>query len=204
MPPESQDMDLSRINAYKREFMRVARQVCPQYEVREEQKETINDIFRWCMRLPGRYNPGKGLWICGNIGTGKSTMLAIVKEFCKMVRPIECGRFYSFRTVTESELCSMFANEGFRGIEDFADSHRLAIDDIGIVDYPINHYGTTLNVIQYMLQTRYDKRHNAFTHVTTNITREECCSLYGVRVYDRCKEMFNIVEFPPGKTFRKN
>lgn len=185
--------------------MRVARQICPDFVVRPEQKETINDIFRWCMMLIGKLDPGKGLWLCGNIGVGKSTMLRIVKEFCKRVRPLdEQGKQYSFCIVTEAELCAMYAKEGYKGIEKYVDSRRLAIDDIGIVDYPVNHYGTTLNVIQHFLQTRYDKRHKGFTHVTTNISKEECIKLYGVRVYDRCKEMFNIVEFPQGKTFRKS
>jgi len=196
-------MDLSKIDDYKRLFMRVAAAECPGFSVLPEQRETVNDIFRWCMMLDGKHSPDKGLWLYGNIGTGKSTMLRIVKEFCKMVRPPgNNGRIYSFAIVNAVDICARFSARGFPGIEDYIGSSRLAIDELGSEVIPTGYYGTPLNVIQHLLQGRYDRKHSSFTHVTTNISLKQISSMYSPRIYDRCKEMFNFVEFK-GKTFRK-
>ncbi|MCM1452660.1 MAG: hypothetical protein NC102_10395 [Clostridium sp.] len=196
-------MDLSRINAYKRDFLRVANEVCPGYALRDEHKPLVNDIFRWCMMLDGKLDTAKGLWLYGNIGTGKSTMLEIVKRFCSSVRPKDKKGFpYCFRTTAAVEICGEFAKGGFEGIQTYIDSPRQALDDIGMECVPTGHYSTSLNVIQYILHRRYDKRFDSFTHVTTNLTFEQAAKRYDARIYDRCKEMFNFVEFT-GKTFRK-
>lgn len=196
-------LDLSRINAYKHGFLHVAKEVCPGYELRQEQKPLLNDIFRWCMMLDGALDPSKGLWLYGNIGTGKSTMLEIVRRFCSMVRPKdEKGFPYSFRTTNAVEICGEFAERGYEGIKTYIDSPRQAFDEVGAECVPTGHYGTQLNVIQYILQHRYDNRFDNFTHVTTNLTKKQITERYDGRIYDRCKEMFNFVEMS-GKTFRK-
>ncbi len=196
-------MDLSRINSYKQMFMQYARTECPGFTVQPELRETINDIFRWCMMLEGRLDPDKGLWLYGNIGTGKSTILRIVKQFCKVVRPrCQDGWPYSFAIFNAVDICSVFAGKGFDGLKEFVDSDRLAIDELGSETIPTGHYGTPLNVIQHLLQSRYDKRHRSFTHVTTNLSIEQIADIYTPRIYDRCKEMFNFVEFT-GRTLRK-
>lgn len=196
-------MGLSRIDDYKRYFMQVANDVCPGFQVQPCQRDIVNDIFRWCMMLNGRLDVNKGLWLCGNIGTGKSTMLRIVKEFCKVVRPpLKPGYEYSFAIKNANEICSGFIKKGYDGIEESVDSPRLAIDELGREPLETGHYRNSLNVIGYILQCRYDKRFTNITHVTTNCTDEDIKSRYGLHIYDRTKEMFNIVKFT-GSTFRR-
>lgn len=197
-------MDLSRIDAIKRQFINVAESVCPGFTIRNDQKVLMHDIFAWCMMMPGKYDPNKGLWLHGDIGTGKSTMLEIVKQFCGLIRPKFEGKFpYSFRTSNAITVCGEFADNGYNGIESYITSRRQAFDELGSEYSPTSHYGTVDNVMQYILQRRYDNRHESFTHVTTNLTIEQVSERYGARIYDRCKEMFNFVEMR-GKTFRKN
>lgn len=181
--------------------MEIANGICPGYEIREELRETINDLFRWCMMLDGKLDTNKGLWLYGNIGTGKSTMLRIIKEFCKEVRPKSDGKIYSFAIISANEICRKYAKKGDDGISEYIKSRRLAIDEIGTETIPTAHYSNAINVIEQVLLARYDNRFDSFTHVTTNLTEDERKSRYKLRVYDRCKEMFNFVEFK-GKTFR--
>lgn len=200
-------VDLLKINELKHYFLMVARSICPDYQIRQEQKPLINDIFNWCIKVNGRYNPDKGLWIWGDIGIGKSTLLEIVRGFCHDVRPhADDGSGYmmpySFRTTNAIEVCSEFSRHGYAGIDTYIKSSRQAFDELGSESCPTGYYGTVENVFQYVLQRRYDSRFVNFTHVTTNMTIDEISDRYGARIYDRCKEMFNFVEMR-GATWRK-
>lgn len=74
-------------------------------------------------------------------------------------------------------------------------THKPKADLInGAESIQSGYYGNQLNVMQYILQARYDKRHTSFTHVTTNINMNQIAEIYGARIYDRALEMFNFVE----------
>lgn len=178
-------------------------------------KPVLNNIVRWSLMLDGAYDPYKGLWLCGSIGTGKSTLLEIVRQFCHIVRPpafyrrgdnsktIDGYRWrYGFRTTNASFVAGMFAKNGYPGIEEYIINSRQAFDEVGREGIPTGFYGNMENVFQYIIQRRYDLRHGDFTHVTSNISKEQIGELYGDHIYDRCLEMFNFVEMT-GKSWRK-
>lgn len=199
--------------------MEVARRICPSFVVREDYKPLFNDIVRYCLMADGNLNPRKGLWLWGDIGTGKTTLLHIVRDFCSIVRPLDRdGGQYSFRITNAIDVCAKFADKGYEGIKKYIASDpemyigmyninlnisRQAFDEIGSEARITQHYGCAENVFQYILQRRYD-RHDGIdniTHVTTNLTPKQIAGEYGARIHDRCKEMFNFVALR-GKTFR--
>lgn len=185
--------------------MQIANQaVGGNFAVREEMKPTLNNLVSWAMMDPGgAYNPDKGLWLWGNIGTGKSTLLEVMRVFCGQVRPRDPqGNRYGFRTTNAIEVCAAFQKSGYEGLDTYIDSRRQAFDELGSETIPTGYYGNTENVFQYLLQRRYDSRRSSFTHVTTNLSPDQIAPVYGARIYDRCKEMFNFVEMT-GATFRK-
>lgn len=181
--------------------MKVANEVCPGFVIYEEQKEVIADVFRWCMRLPGKYDPSRGLWIWGSIGSGKSTLLKIINRFCNLVRPEELKgdeRYklpFCLRIRTALQLCDDYSSKGFAGLEKTMRISRLAIDDLGIEARTTNYYGTVTNVIRDVLLRRYDMRLRFETHVTSNLHPSQILDVYGARVFDRCGELFNFVHF---------
>lgn len=215
----NQDVDLSKIDDYKRLFMNVARKVCPLFVVREEYKPIYNDIVLYCLMADGNLNPRKGLWLWGDIGTGKTTLLNIVREFCSVVRPADSdGQRYSFRITNAIDVCAQFADKGYGGIETYIGSapekyigmyninlsiSRQAFDEIGSEARITQHYGCAENVFQYILQRRYERHDGVdnITHATTNLELGQIKDEYGARIHDRCKEMFNFVALR-GKTFR--
>ena len=199
--------------------MEIARKVCPSFVVREEYKPIYNDIVRYCLMVDGNLNTYKGLWIWGEIGTGKTTLLNIVREFCSIVRPADSdGGRYSFRITNAIDVCAQFVDKGYGGIETYIGSapekyigiyninlniSRQAFDEIGSEARITQHYGCAENVFQYILQRRYERHDGVdnITHVTTNLEPGQIKDEYGARIYDRCKEMFNFVALR-GKTFR--
>lgn len=153
--------------------------------------------------LDGKLDLNKGLCLWGNPGTGKSTMLEIVKRFCKYLGLKRCNGHTSFRISNAADdVCAAYERKGFEGIEEFVRSDAQAFDEVGAETIPTGHYGTNSNVMQRILQSRYDKRFTSLTHMTTNLSKQGIVKTYGDRVWDRCKEMFNFIEFS-GKTLRK-
>lgn len=164
--------------------------------------------------LEGRHDPHKGLWVWGNIGTGKSTMLEIVREYCRLVRPTahyrEKGESrilesesleYGFRITNASFVAGAFAKDGYPGIESYIINRRQAFDEVGRETIPTGFYGNMENVFQYILQRRYDLRYGDFTHVTSNLSPDQIGGVYGDHIFDRCIEMFNFVEMT-GQSWR--
>lgn len=191
----------------KIKFVEVCRHICPKFQIAENMKPLLNDLVRWCLMLDGKYDPEKGLWLWGNIGTGKSTMLEIIREYCNLVRPPVAYRYsdnirkmrtekwkYGFRIVNTSYVAGMFAKEGYPGIEEYITSVRQAFDEVGRECIPTGFFGNMENVFQYILQRRYDLRRGDFTHVTSNLSPDQIGKVYGDHIYDRCFEMFNFVE----------
>lgn len=191
----------------KLDFLKVCHSVCPNFQVTDSFKPLLNDIVRWCLMLDGKYDPSKGLWLWGDIGTGKSTMLEIVRDFCHIVRPAISYRDqhmtrtmrkdkweYGFRITNASLVAGMFAKGGYPSIEEYIITCRQAFDEVGRECIPTGYFGNMENVFQYIIQRRYDLRHGDFTHVTSNLSPDQIGGIYGDHIADRCNEMFNFVE----------
>lgn len=164
------------------------------------------------MDSDGRYDPNKGLFLWGDIGVGKTTILKVVREFCRTtgVRPgnrlcsgsnIEMP--YSFAIKSVHEILEDYQSKA-ESLGEYADNPQLAIDDIGAEAREVNRFGTVKNVIDELIHRRYarfcnDRRFT--THITANIEPQTIKSHYSERAYDRCKEMFNFIEIR-GNSYR--
>lgn len=196
------------------EFVAVAKEICPKFQITEEMKPLLNDLTRWCLMLEGKYDPEKGLWLWGDIGTGKSTMLEIIREYCNRKRSPVAYRDkdnprqmrtekwpYSFRITNASYVAGMYAKEGYPGIEEYISNCRQSFDEVGRECIPTGYFGNMENVFQYIIQRRYDLRHGDFTHVTSNLSPDQIGIVYGDHICDRCFEMFNFVQMS-GESWR--
>lgn len=187
--------------------MAIARGVCPRFSLAEEQKSTINDLFLWAMNLPGRLDPQKGIWLWGSIGSGKSTLLRVIERFLVYRRSIGVEEdlrpkiWLSIRSAID--LTDIYSEEGPAGISALSRLNRLAIDDLGTESRVSSYYGIPCNVVADVLLRRYDIQRDLLhqTYVTSNFSPEQVGQAYGDRVFDRCGDMFNFVQFS-GKTHR--
>jgi DNA replication protein DnaC len=149
------------------------------------------------------YDLNKGLFIGGEVGTGKTIMLQIFKLFCQLIKA------NNFRIVSTREIISKYQKEGYAGIEQFSYNGRknefdvsvnkpieICLDDIGNEIINVKHYGTEIDVIRELLEDRYDIMINygKRLHITGNFTLQDISEKYGERLKSRFKEMFNYFE----------
>lgn len=165
----------------------------------EDKRDVIKSVFAWIWR----YDPwnilhldyNKGLFLYGPVGTGKSTFLKGMQKYMNTIKARDFDKDFriGFFWKSASELANSYAGDGQEKLLQWCDDCNLLIDELGREPRPAKHYGTELNVIQFILQLRYDKRRENITHLTSNITPQDVMPLYGDYISDRFKEMFNIL-----------
>jgi DNA replication protein DnaC len=164
--------------------------------------KTLSSLIAWVWRADQvnaiGLNYDKGLWLYGPIGTGKSTMLLGLRKYMNSVtdRFHKASEDYRLKAwyKSASEIANDYAAKGSAAIIDYCDANtNIIIDELGREPIPANNYGTRLNVLQHIMQIRYDHRRESMTHVTTNLALEDVARYYGTYVADRCVEMFNFV-----------
>lgn len=171
------------------------------YVIEPDKREKLSSIFAWVWK----YDPwnkcgldySKGLFIYGPIGTGKTTLLKGLQKYMNSIKNRDVLKDYriGFYWKSASELANAYAGNGQEKLLQWCDECNLLIDELVREPRPANHYGTELNVIQFLLQLRYDRRRENITHITSNIMPQDVMPLYGDYISDRFREMFNIIHW---------
>lgn len=187
---------LSEGEMYKRKkrFLKVAESVIPGFSIDGCNKQLVTDLFNYFNGIEGRYNLDKGLWLYGDIGTGKSSLMHVFSEYLKL-------DYNGFKV----HICDSISNDYSRaGDLDLYTYNQhgyigrpvwMCFDELGRETVPANHFGTKLNVMQHILHIRYSLWQSARlkTFVTTNCDPLQVEALYGDFIRDRIREMFNVI-----------
>lgn len=148
----------------------------------------------------------KGILLFGGLGVGKTHLLTLFRNNQKQ----------SYQVVTCQDVESVYAKNGpdadpktgTPGLRKFFGMVPLngtniygqeglgyLFDDLGQEITNTKYYGTERNVMLEVLSQRYKNNLHTATHLTTNLSGEQIKELYGARVADRMREMFNIIQF---------
>ena len=186
-------------------FRQAVLEVEPNFNVEKADKRILNSIFAWVWKNSKMNTLGldfnKGLFFYGSLGRGKTmTLLALRKYLIGLHNRTSQMTRSDYRLGTywksASELANIYAADGQPALElYFAPDCCLFIDEIGREPNPANNFGTKLDVIQFLLQMRYNYRRTSVTHITTNLALDQIADNYGVYIADRCLELFNFIEF---------
>ena len=176
----------------------------PKFDPAKADRKVLNSIFAWIWKKDSINVLGldyeKGFYLYGPLGLGKSMTLLAMRKYMNSVvdRHKHMKGDYRLKSwwKTASELANIYAADGQPALMQYtAHDVNLVIDEFGREPNPANNYGTKMNVLQFVLQLRYDHRRTSVTHITTNMRLEDIEPRYGDYVADRCKEMFNFIEF---------
>jgi DNA replication protein DnaC len=163
--------------------------------------ETENAINVICMYINKEteleklgYSFHKGLWLCGNFGTGKTQMILAYMQMVQNCSFVSCNDMnMNFIRVDK------FTNQvqRFEGIKNFAnqrDTKEKIFDDLGEEETTVMDYGNKICIMAHIISERYKGlRDGCITHVTTNLTRAQVLEVYGGRIESRMNEMFNVI-----------
>jgi hypothetical protein len=155
----------------------------------------------------------KGLMLRGPIGCGKTTLM---RMFASNARQ----SFYVRACLTISQaFASDRKDDGgpptlipYYGLHRTGSVDRyfgqkfigVCFDDLGTEEPPAIHFGNRCNVMEKIIFQRYANGLPFHaTHLTTNLSNDQLKAAYGERVYDRMKEMLNIVDFPESAQSRR-
>lgn len=164
---------------------------CSQFRFDEDNKALIGDIFQWCMRdFDGKLDPAKGLWLCGTVGSGKSTIMRAVLAFASKYWQWADGEKFFPEWMNASKYCGRYAVNGF----DVFENIPMAIDELGAEIIPSSYMGNKLNVMEYMFHELDDSTHGIPRIITTNCRLPEIAMRYGAYTIDRIGRLYNIVE----------
>ena len=199
-PPIS--VDWAKEMAYFRAaFLKVE----PRFDPKLADRNILNSLFAWVWKLD-EYNKlkldyNKGFCFYGDLGLGKSMTLQALRQYRNGLVSRYESKKEDFRMKgtwlkAASELANIFSVDGQPALVKYTtDEINLIIDELGREPRPAKYFGTELNVIQFVLQLRYDHRRDSVTHITTNLKLEDIAQKYGAYIADRCLEMFNFIEF---------
>lgn len=197
------NLSIEELNKRREIFLEKAYQYEPDFIIDEANRDVINNLFLYFNEIPGKYNLNKGLWLYGDIGTGKSSLLFIFSELKKQL-------FDGFKIHICSKVSNDYAINGDLDKYTYNEKGYLGIpvnmcfDELGRESIPANYFGQKLNVMQHILHIRYSlwQSNGVKTFVTTNDDPASIESKYGDFIRDRIREMFNVVLLQ-GKSRRK-
>jgi hypothetical protein len=153
------------------------------------------------------YSLNKGLAMMGNVGVGKTFLMAFfhnnqnqsyVMANCRKIESLWVDQMSSKEKPLKN-VVDYYASSIPLSLNSNPFGHLVAgtcFDDLGTETSPSKAYGEEKNVLGEILMNRYESGLPFnYTHITTNLSSHDIGLKYGNRVRDRFREMFNLIMF---------
>ena len=140
------------------------------------------------------YDLQKGLLFMGGVGLGKTFLMDVFRTIASQTK-VKSFRMVTTHDVYDSIALSKTDNQ-LSNIEQYYRGH-YCFDDLGHEPTTFKHYGNDIALMEKIITERYKRFVNGYclTHMVTNLDFEMINDRYGLRVYDRIRQMFNLVLF---------
>jgi hypothetical protein len=158
-------------------------------------------------KLKSKYKLKKGIYLHGNIGTGKSRTIEVFKTYSERYIP-----YNSYNILKANEVIDDYHKNGLSTIQKHGilsyhkdegkgtiskNPKTKCFDDLGLENKKVNTYGNERNVMADILLKRYDLyiKDGMRTIITTNYNGNTIENFYGDRLRSRFKEMLNDIVY---------
>lgn len=186
---------------------------CREFNAKDDYKRHLWEISKWLTSDASTF----GLFICGGVGNGKTTILRALQNLVNFLRSDEGSsggtkfpiKGYMIVSAKELVLLAKAYNNPTKDnksdvskFEKLRNMEILAIDDLGTEPRESIHYGDSITATMDIISYRYDKQF--CTMVSSNLTAAEIATYYDERIADRFREMMHIINFGTEQSFRKS
>lgn len=133
----------------------------------------------------------KGLMIVGHVGSGKTTLMRVLREAMREAY----GAQFGIRSC--SDMVRGFTDNGSEAIEAWITAPHVCFDDLGTEPLESVNYGNRKNVMKDVLEARYERMgrgEKAWTHLTTNLSPANIATNYGERCASRLRQIVNVID----------
>lgn len=172
-----------------KDFKTFVNHISEGYDFKNEKQ--LEDIVNYFGDGETSLDRSKGLLIGGVVGCGKTLFINLVQKWV----------FKKFCLNPVSSVVSEYNISGEEGVAIFKNTKERMFDDLGIEQIG-RYYGSNIEVMQEVIYERYYKKLR--THFTTNAESQALKEKYGLRAYDRIKEMCNVIQWQEDKSYRGN
>lgn len=168
------------------------------FVVDDNNRALLNEVFAYLEGRSSILDRRKGLLITGPIGSGKTTLMRAVSLYQNLSMGLNMGKAVGgFRLESTSHVAMQYISKGFDALDKYTYNDgnspcSICFDELGREPVPVKYYGSELNVMQYILQCRYEAIADCLTHITTNLAVDQIEERYGDYIADRINEMFNV------------
>lgn len=174
----------------------IARKLIKNIQIECQIKSTWRQLIKYVHADDScEYDLTKSICLMGKTGSGKSKTMHILNDYISIdqVRFFRNGKNvpFSFNIYSAREIVMDFNNSGYDGIAKYMIYSNICIDDIGTESKEAVYFGTRLNVIPEIIETRYAK--GLTTHFTTNLNLDKLRDYYNDRVHSRISEKCNVI-----------
>lgn len=184
------------------------------FNATDEYKQHIWDIARWLVSNDSKF----GLFLSGNKGNGKTTMVYALKALYAYVHSDSTYTpeskmhelpYAGFRIITAKELVLLAkaynnpTKENSQAVGEYKflrNVEVLCIDDLGAEPRESMNYGDIITAVTDIMMYRYQEQFCTIS--TSNLSANEISGYYDERFADRLREMAHIINFGNEKSFR--
>lgn len=180
--------------------------MCPGFTIDRGNEFAYTNMLRWIIndekmlcngeRGAAEGDLQKGIYIYGNVGTGKSLLLDIFRTFARYyklrMKPGEALEPVPLAWMTwrADDICDQYAKDGDLSI--WKQTRVLCIQDLGNEPAELLYMGNRRRVLRSIIEARGDS-YDTLTLISSNIPPEKIGDIYGPRVASRISQMCNFL-----------
>jgi DNA replication protein DnaC len=152
------------------------------FPVTEIESTVVDEVRRFCHDIEANLDAGRGLWLEGDPGTGKTTLAMLVSKSAIEAR--RTTAIYSLPRLMGVLRESIDSEDGLLTLLDrLATVDLLHLDDLGAE----HRTDWVLEQLYSIVNTRYEEQRSII--LTTNSTEEELAEQLGARTVSRLAEI---------------